>query len=91
MYNNTLGIRKKGRFRGRNPTARTFAYLRIASPFLGLAQGLLLAQAGSPLARPDSHRLDDRQSFMETSHPPIPFDQPCLVALLLNPSVMPFV
>ena len=60
-------------------------------PFLGLAQGLLLAQAGSPLARPDSHRLDDRQSFMETSHPPIPFDQPCLVALLLNPSVMPLV
>jgi hypothetical protein len=28
---------------------------------------------------------------METSHPPIPFDQPCLVALLLNPSVMPLV
>jgi hypothetical protein len=36
---------------------------------------------GSPLARQDAHLLDDRQSFMEASHPPIPFDQPCLVAL----------
>jgi hypothetical protein len=45
------------------------------------AQGLLPAWAGSPLAGQDSHLLDDEQSFMETSHPPIPFDQPCLVAL----------
>jgi len=42
---------------------------------------LLLARVGSPLARQDSHLLDDRQSFMEASHPPLPFDQPCLVAL----------
>ena len=45
------------------------------------APGLLPAQAGSPLAGQVSHLLDDKQSFMEASHPPIPFDQPCLVAL----------
>jgi hypothetical protein len=27
------------------------------------------------------HPLDDEQSFMKASPPPIPFDQPCLVAL----------
>jgi hypothetical protein len=27
------------------------------------------------------HPLDDTQSFMKASPPPIPFDQPCLVAL----------
>ena len=27
------------------------------------------------------HPLDDAQSFMKASPPPIPFDQPCLVAL----------
>ena len=47
------------------------------------APGLLPAQAGSPLAGQVSHLLDDKQSFMEASHPPIPFDQPCLVALKL--------
>jgi hypothetical protein len=34
------------------------------------------------LAGQDSHLLDDTQSFMESSHPPIPFDQHCLVALI---------
>lgn len=42
---------------------------------------MLLARAGSPLARQDSHLLADKQSFMVASQPPIPFDQPCLVAL----------
>ena len=60
--------------------ARSHAYAS-QTPSLGSAQGLLLARAGSPLARQDSHLLDDRQSFMEASHPPIPFDQPCLGAL----------
>jgi hypothetical protein len=50
-------------------------------PFLTPSQGLLPARAGSPLAGQDSHLLDDTQSFMESSHPPIPFDQHCLVAL----------
>lgn len=60
--------------------ARSHAYAS-PTPSLGSAQGLLLARVGSPLARQDSHLLDDRQSFMEASHPPLPFDQPCLVAL----------
>ena len=49
--------------------------------FLAPSQGLLPARAGSPLAGRVSHPLDDKQSFMKASPPPIPFDQPCLVAL----------
>ena len=45
------------------------------------SQGLLPARAGSPFAGRASHPLDDEQSFMKASQPPIPFDQPCLVAL----------
>jgi transposase len=33
------------------------------------------------LAGQDAHLLDDTQSFMESSPPPLPFDQHCLVAL----------
>ena len=51
-------------------------------PFLTPSQGLLPARAGSPLAGRVSHPLDDTQSFMKVSPPPIPFDQPCLVALM---------
>src|SRR5262249_14252755 len=60
--------------------ARSSAY---ASPAVSPrpAQGWLPARAGSPLAGQDSHLLDDKQSFMETSHPPIPFDPQGLVAL----------
>jgi hypothetical protein len=32
------------------------------------------------------HPLDDEQSFMKASPPPIPFDQPCLVALHFLPA-----
>ncbi len=46
------------------------------------AQGSLPARAGSPLAGRVSHPLDDKRSFMESSHPPFPSDQPCLVAPL---------
>src|SRR6266571_224134 len=60
--------------------ARSHAYASQAL-LLGSAPGLLPARAGSPLAGRDSHPLDDEQSFMETSHPPIPFDQQGLVAL----------
>ena len=47
---------------------RSHAY---ASPttFLGSSQGLLPAQAGSPLAGRVLHPLDDRRSFMKLSHP----------------------
>jgi len=59
---------------------RSYAY---ASPaFLPRpSQGLLPTRAGSPFAGRVSHPLDDQQSFMESSHPPIPFDQQSLVAL----------
>jgi hypothetical protein len=50
-------------------------------PLLPPSPGWLPARAGSPLAGQDAHLLDDTQSFMESSHPPIPFDQHCLVAL----------
>ena len=60
--------------------ARSHTYAS-QTPSLGSAQGLLLTRVGSPLARQDSHLLDDRQSFMVALQPPIPFDQPCLVAL----------
>ena len=63
-----------------------------ASPavFPRQAQGLLPARAGSPLAGQDAHLLDDTQSFMETSHPPIPFDPQGLVALIyLSAFVLP--
>jgi hypothetical protein len=43
--------------------------------------GLLPAQAGSPFAGRDLHPLDDKQSFMKASPPPIPFDQQGLIAL----------
>jgi hypothetical protein len=53
MYSSTLGIREAYRFRGRSPTARTFAYLRIANPISGIGArlatgsgGLTLSQAG---------------------------------------------
>lgn len=62
--------------------ARSHTYAS-PTPSLGSAQGLLLTRVGSPLARQDSHLLDDERSFMVASQPPIPFDQPCLVALFL--------
>jgi len=45
-----------------------------ASPttFLGSSQGLLPAQAGSPLAGRVLHPLDDRRSFLKLSHPHSP-------------------
>ena len=63
------------------PMARTFAYLRIAEAISGTVARLATGPAGSPLAGRVSHPLDDTQSFMKVSPPPIPFDQPCLVAL----------
>jgi hypothetical protein len=47
------------------------------------SQGSLPARAGSPLAGQDSHLQDDKRDFMESSHPPIPIDQQCLVASVL--------
>jgi hypothetical protein len=55
-----------------------------ASPalFRRLSQGSLPTWAGSPLVGRDLHPLDDAQSFMKASPPPIPFDQQSLVALI---------
>ena len=60
--------------------ARSHAYASSAL-FPRPTPGLLPARAGSPLAGRASHPLDDKQSFMKASPPPIPFDQHCLVAL----------
>jgi hypothetical protein len=81
MESSTLGIRKDIGFGAAVPRpARSSAY---ASPAVSPrpAQGWLPARAGSPLAGQDSHLLDDKQSFMKASHPPIPFDPQGLVAL----------
>jgi len=59
---------------------RSRAYASPAT-FLRLSPGSLPAEAGSPLAGRVLHPLDDEQSFMKASPPPIPFDQSCLVAL----------
>src|SRR2546425_3388538 len=81
MKSSTLGIRKDIGFGAAVPRpARSSAY---ASPAVSPrpAHGWLPARAGSPLAGQDSHLLDDKQSFMKASHPPIPFDPQGLVAL----------
>jgi hypothetical protein len=51
--------------------------------------GSLPARAGSPLAGRDSHPLDDKRNFMESSHPPIPIDQQSLVALFFLSTLLP--
>ena len=78
------GLSASGKARGFGaafpwPT-RSRAY---ASPalFRRLSQGSLPTWAGSPLVGRDLHPLDDTQSFMKASPPPIPFDQQSLVAL----------
>jgi hypothetical protein len=79
--NRTLGIREGIGFGAAFPWPTCSpAY---ASPAVSPrpAQGWLPARAGSPLAGRDSHPLDNEQSFMEVSHPPIPFDPQGLVAL----------
>jgi hypothetical protein len=81
QYFSTLGIRKAYRFRGRSPTARTFACLRIADSISEAVARLATGWAGSPLAGRVSHPLDDEQNFMEDLRPPIPIDPQGLVAL----------
>ena len=70
--NRTLGIRDDIAFEAAVPRlTRSRAY---ASPISlpGPAPGSLPARAGSPLAGRDSHPLDDKRSFMESSQPSIP-------------------
>jgi len=89
--NNTLGTRNVIVFEATHPRpTRSRAYASpVASP--RPSPGLLPARAGSPLAGRVSHPLDDERSFMESSHPPFPFDQPCLAATVraIRPSQTP--
>jgi hypothetical protein len=71
----------KHKFRGRSPTARTFACLRIAAAISGTVARLATGRAGSPFAGRVLHPLDDKQHFMEDVRPPIPIDPQGLVAL----------
>ncbi len=49
------------------------------------AQGLLPAGRASPFAGRELHPLDDKPNFMRSPHLPLPSDQPCLVAPLIDP------
>ena len=86
---NTLGTRKHIRFVAVWLTAHSFAYLRIAESVTVSGARLATGRAGSPLAGRVSHPLDDKQGFMKSLHTPILLDQPCLVALDVNPVILP--
>ena len=51
MQSSTLGIREDDRFRGRSPTARTFACLRIADPVSKNGARLATGSGGLTLSR----------------------------------------
>src|ERR671936_1990521 len=82
MEISTLGIRKDIGFGAAVPRPARSPASASPAVFPRPAQGWLPARVGSPLAGQDSHLLDDKQSFMDTSHPPIPFDPQGLVALI---------
>ena len=73
-------------FRGYLPTAHSLACLRFAESVTVPGARLATGRAGSPFAGRVSHPLDDKQGFMGSSHTPFPLDQPCLVALGLEPT-----
>ena len=76
----TLGTRNRSLswlYISRPTRSRTYA---SPSPLPFPAQGSLPARAGSPLAGRDSHPLDDKQGFVESTHTPFLLDQPRLVA-----------
>ncbi len=76
----TLGTRNDMIFVATYPRpTRSRAYASPV-PLPAPSQGSLPARAASPLAGRDLHPQDDERSFMEASHPPFLFDQPCLVA-----------
>ena len=78
---NALGTRNGIVFVATNPRpTRSRAYASPA-PLPVPSQGSLPTRAGSPLAGRDSHPLDENRRFMESSHPPFPFDPQSLVAL----------
>jgi hypothetical protein len=79
--NSTLGIRNGHRFRGRCPSARTLARLRIAGRVAAPVARLATGWGGYPFAGRDSHPLDDIPNFMNSSHDSLLSDQNFLVAL----------
>ena len=76
----TLGIRNGHKFRGRCPSARTLARLRIAGRVAASVARLATGWGGYPFAGRVSHPLDDLPNFMNSSHDSLPSDQPFLVA-----------
>ena len=68
-------------FEAANPMAHTLACLRFAGLVAETVARLATGSGGLPLAGRASHPLDDERSFMESSHPPFPFDQQGPVAL----------
>ena len=77
----TLGIRNGHKFRGRCPSARTLARLRIAGRVAAPVARLATGWGGYPFAGRVSHPLDDIPNFMNSSHDSLLSDQPFLVAL----------
>jgi len=61
--------------------ARTFACLRIAEAISGTVARLATGPGGLTLGRTGFAPAGRRTKFHEGITPPIPFDQPCLVAL----------
>ena len=86
--NNPLGTRNGIVFVATYPRPTRLRAYASPVPLPEPSQGSLPAWAGSPLAGRNSHPLDDERSFTEASHPPILFDQPCLVALFVLPAVL---
>jgi hypothetical protein len=60
--------------------AHMLAYLRIAEAVVANGARLATGLSGCTLTGSVSHRLDDVLDFKESSLPPIPTGQQCLVA-----------
>ena len=70
-------------------TPRVLSRTAPGRPRGGRSRALRGGQPRRALAGRVLHPLDDKRSFMESSHPPIPIDQQGLVALFsLSPSIM---
>ncbi len=65
--NRTLGIRKVIVFEAKYPRPTRSCAYASPIPLPRSSQGSLPARAGSPLAGRDSHPLDNKRDFMESS------------------------
>jgi hypothetical protein len=73
-------------FSGLTPPAHMFVCLRIAEAVVANGARLTTGLSGCTLAGSVSHQLDDVLVFKESSLPPIPPGQHCLVALGVDPT-----